>query len=174
MGYTVRVRQGGDTVAVWRDYTSMVAGFDVEDSSPLIQGGNSLEGGLGEFIIIDDASLIPANPPDNSIAAHNVVEWYDDGPGFNCWLMRGRIGSKQADRGDHPWGDSRTWHVNVEDAQADIRGLALGSNWVRGSETDVARVQAALTAFCNGSPRVSTVISQHLISSAGTVTMPAK
>jgi hypothetical protein len=179
MAFTLRVRQGGESPAVWRDYSSMVPSFEVDEgqSLPLIQGGNSVQNGgagHGEFMVIDDTSLIPASDGTWSLAAHNVVEWFDDGPGFDCWLMRGRIASKTADRGDHPAGDSRTWHVSVEDANDDIDGLDLDADWVRGAETGVARVLAAVAAFCNGSPRLSTVISTHLVPNSVTVTMPAK
>ena len=98
----IRVRQGGGAASGWRLYSDIAPLISGGEPQGLFIAGNSVangDAGIGEFQVVDDLSLIPANPAGNSLAAHTVVQIADDGPGFDCWLSRGRIAAKDADRG---------------------------------------------------------------------------
>lgn len=108
-----------------------------------------------------------------SIASGHRIEVMESGHK----LFRGRVGVQDYQR--HPggmyWADrAREFTINAPDANYDLRGIIV-DGWDRPEETDVARVQALLSAYLQGSPRASTNISDTYIKTgSNTVTMPAR
>lgn len=175
MAIKTTVRMGGDSGATTVDYSAEIPIFD-EDGNFLFSAGMKCDNGNAsqfEFTIINDLGDIPRANLTKNLPAFTRVTVTENGPGYEAALAYGRIASKHIDRGDHPWADSRTFRVKVNDANFDLTDLDLVAPWVRGAESGRARVLAALSAFCNGSPRLTTVIANHLVAAGGEVTMPA-
>ena len=176
MGVKVKVRVGGLVDSTIWEVTSQLPTFG-ESSQPLLVAGQMF-GGDGnaaqfDFHVEDRVGEIPRADLTKNLASHNVVTITEDATGTEYWTARGRIADKGISRGAQPWGDYRYFVVTVDDGNIDFRGLALTAAWVRPEETGRARVLAALAAFCNGSPRLTTVIASHLVAAGGEVTMPA-
>ena len=179
MAIKVTVRMGGHAGAATKDFTSQVP-TDFEYDPPVSANAfGQGHGTQGSFTIIDDANAIR----DDGVAqinAHNQVTISEDASGTEHWTTRGRIARKEADRGDHPWADSRTWNVVVEDPNTEIKGMALTEEWVRGAETGTERLLALGSAFFQGSPRLTTNVTfdrTHLVIPhpiAGEAAMEAK
>jgi hypothetical protein len=172
----VTVRIGGDVGSTTWNATSQVRVFG-DDSEPLLTASHRYDNGAAsqfEFEVDDDVGEIPRVDLTKNLASHNVVTVSEDASGTEYWTARGRIADKGWGRGDKPWGDSRAASVRVDDGNIDLKGLNLTAHWDRPSETGRTRTLAALAAFCNGSPRLTTVIATHLVAAGGEVTMPAK
>lgn len=191
MGFKVYARHGGAAAAATDDITARVPGFTGagEGAVPLIQLGMSCQNGgasQGTFVVPDpignqDASLY--FPP------HALITWTEDASGDELWLSRGRISAYEIGRGDSKGDDNVEWSFTVDDANVDLRGLAFTEDWVRPTETEVARLLALQAYTLNGtsstrptsggviSYRPSTTITvstSHLMPNTATVTMPAK
>lgn len=176
MAVKILVRVGGVSGSTTWDATSQAPAFG-QDSDPRYQAGMQCNNGAAcqfQFTVNDDAGEIPRADLTKNLASHNQVTVSENGPGFDAWLAQGRIADKGIGRGDRDYGNARQFKVTVDDGNTDLRGLALTASWVRGAESGRARILALLAAFCNGSPRLTTVISTHLVAAGGEVTMPAK
>ena len=180
MAIKTNVRMGGAAGSATKNYTPQIPLWTLNHDGghvPLLDAGMKFENGSScqfQFVLDDDSNLISTYGTEQ-IAAHNVVTISEDAPGYEAWLGRGRISGKDVYRGEagaRPIAVS--WRVTVDDGNADLKGLALTAAWVRGVETGRARILAALAAFCNGSPRLTTVIATHLVVAGGEVSMPAK
>jgi hypothetical protein len=181
MSLSVKVRRGGAAGATWIDYTPQVPLFSPPPGSrPLLDAGMMCANGSAsqfQFIVDDDIGQIPeahGTPNRKNLPAHTVVTISEDAPGFDCWLARGRIASKSIGRGEVAFGGARQFKVTVEDANVDLRGLTLTSDWARPAETDLNRVLQMLATFCRSSPRPSTYIDEHLVAPTPTTAMPKK
>ncbi len=180
MALKTTVRMGGASGATVVDYTTQIPLWELSESGPhstLIDAGMMFGNGAAcqyQFTVIDDLGEIPRAALTKNLPGFTQVTVSEDGPGYDAWLSRGRISDKGIGRGDHPWADSRTFRVTVNDANQDLKDLALVAPWVRGVESGRARVLALIAAFLNGSPRLTTVISNHLVATGGEVSMPAK
>ena len=175
MGIKVTVRIGGEAGSTVWDATDQVATFD--DGSPLLDVGH-MYGGDGnacqwQFVVDDDIGEIPRADLTKNLASHHVVTVTEDASGAELWIGRGRIADKGWGRKAYHYGDARGALVTVDDGNIDFRLLALVADWVRPAESGRARLLAAIAAFCNGSPRLTTVIGTHLVAAGGEVTMPA-
>lgn len=171
--FTVRI--GGLSGSTIVNYTPQVPLFHAGES--LWSAGMQCNNGGAcqfDFMVHDDVGEIPRADFTKTLSSHNQVTISEDAPGFEAWLGRGRIADKGVGREDKPWGNSRAFQVTVDDANTDLRGLTLKASWVRGAESGRARVIALLAAFCNGSPRLTTVISTDFVAGGGEVSMPAK
>lgn len=184
MAVKVTVRMGGHAAAVTKDYTDQVAIVGDETSEPMVAANayGQGSGNQGSFTVYDDENIIRTLGV-SQLNAHNQVTMTEDAPGSEIWLMRGRVARKDGERGDQPWGTSRTWAVTVDDGNSDLKGLALTAPWPRPAETGTERIIAVGTAFLSGSPRLTTNITVarssagHLVTpniDDGEVTMPAK
>lgn len=176
MAVKVQILQGGGTAAGTADLTDWVPQFDSE-STPLFDAGMQCNNGGAcqyQFIVLDDENIIGSGGTAPQIGPHNVTIISEDAPGYEAWLARGRVSGVEGYRYDKQYGDAVAYTVTSDDANVDLRGLALREAWVRGSESGRARVLALVTAFLTGDPRVTTVIDDHLVASGGEVTMPAK
>jgi hypothetical protein len=114
----------------------------------------------------------PANLPGGlshiSLAAHNRLIWDESG----TVLFRGRMGPKDYSRGVQKASRAREVTANAQDINFDLRGIIV-DGWTRPAESDVARVQALVSDYLQGSPRVTTELTTDYISSSNTVTLPA-
>ena len=177
MTQKITVRVGGLVGSTIWDATPQVPTFDVEGGSYPMLDAAHMYGGDGnaaqfEFIVDDDIGEIPRLDLTKNLASHNVVTITEDASGTELWLARGRIADKGWGRGTMVMGDARASKVRVDDGNTDFRGLALVEDWPRGVESGRARVLAALAAFCDGAPRLTTVIATHLVAVGGEVMMP--
>lgn len=176
MSLKVQILQGGGTAAGTADLTDWVPLFDSE-STPLLDAGMQCNNGGAcqyQFIVLDDENVIGSGGTAPQIGPHNVTIISEDAPGYEAWLARGRVSGVEGYRYDKQYGDAVAYTVTSDDGNVDLRGLALREAWVRSSESGRARVLALAAAFLDGDPRVTTVISTHLVASGGEVTMPAK
>ncbi|MDP9145923.1 MAG: hypothetical protein M3N43_14740 [Actinomycetota bacterium] len=176
MAIKVTVRIGGDAGSTTWNATSQVRVFG-DYSTPLLTASHRYDMGASsqfELEVDDDVGEIPRVDLTRNLASHNVVTVSEDASGTEYWIARGRIADKGWGRGDKPWGNARAANVRVDDGNIDLKGLNLTAHWVRGAETGRARTLAALAAFCNGAPRLTTVIATHLVAAGGEVVMPAK
>jgi hypothetical protein len=176
MATKVTVRIGGEADSTLWDATSQVPLFD-DKSAPLLDAGQQINNGGGcqwQFRVEDRLGEIPKADLTKKLSSHNVVTVIEDAPGFDCWIGRGRIADKGIGRWLQKFGDARSFRVTVDDGNADLKGLALLEAWDRPAESGRARVLAALAAFCDGDPRLTTEIGTHLVAAGGEVTMPAK
>jgi hypothetical protein len=108
--------------------------------------------GVGSIVIRDPGGLVPDRLALEFLSSHNVVEFID-GP-ITVW--RGRVEAQDAGRGEVQLADRyREWTLTMSDYNADLQGIVV-HQWVRGAETDVARVQALAAAYLAGSPRATT------------------
>lgn len=176
MAIAIKVRRGGAVGALETDFTPQVqlyrgSGEPLLSTAMMFGSGSAAQ---STFLVDDDVGEIHRADFLKNLHAHTVVTTSEDAPGFAAWLGRGRIASKSVGRGQVAHGAARQWDVTVEDANTDLKGLTLLAAWDRPQEFDYARIVAMLSAFCNGSPRPSTVISNHLVSTASPATMPAK
>ncbi|HET7668217.1 MAG TPA: carbohydrate binding domain-containing protein, partial [Mycobacterium sp.] len=179
MTHKITVRFGGAADSEVHDYSDRIRLLDAS-GTPAIHGGMQADNGspgMGELILDDVDNDIPhrTEPPGLQIAAHNQLIWSEDSPGYEAWLSIGRVDNKSVGRPyTYTAGVNRQWTVQWADANIDLDGLTLTADEERPAETDVDRVLYFLGAFCNGDPRLTTVFGTHLVSSSGTVTMPAK
>jgi hypothetical protein len=173
------VRIGGESGSTVWDCTAQLPAFSGRAGRPasvLITG--QMFGGDGNatqftFNIDDPIGEIPRANLTKNLASHNVVTFTEDASGTERWIGRGRIADKSIGRYIQKADDYRYFEVTVDDGNIDFRGLTLDADWSRPEESGRARLLAALAAFCNGSPRLTTTIGTHLVSSGGEVTMPA-
>jgi hypothetical protein len=108
--------------------------------------------GVGSIVIRDPGGLVPDYQVLEFLSSHNVVEFID-GP-ITVW--RGRVEAQDVGRGEVQLADRyREWTLTCSDYNADLQGIVV-HQWVRGAETDVARVTALAAAYLAGSPRATT------------------
>ena len=169
MTLKVKVRQGGLAGAATKDFTDQVPIFD-DSGNPQLSAGMMYGEGHGcqsAFPIDDPIGQIPEFGV-AQVEPHNVVWITEDAPGHEAWLCRARVARGEGDRGVFTIGAARQLQVVVEDANVDLRGLALTAPWVRPAETATERVMAAIAAFCQGDPRVTTQITAERWNAMGT------
>ncbi len=180
MALKITVKVGGVAGSTLVNYTSQAplwALTERGEHQSVFDAGMQCNNGSAcqyQFVVDDDIGEIPKADLTKNLASHNQVTISEDGPGYDAWLSRGRIADKSIGRADVHYGPSRGFSVTVDDANTDTRGLALTTAWVRGAESGRARILALASAFLNGSPRLTTVVSTHLVATGGEVIMPAK
>lgn len=180
MALKTTVRMGGASGATTVDYTSVIPIWTLNEQGEhqsIFDVGMKCDNGNAsqfQFTLDNDLGDIPRADLTRNLPAFTRVTVTDDAPGWECVLAYGRIARKDVGRGDKDYGDARQFRVTVNDANFDLTDLDLAAPWVRGSESGRARVLAALSAFANGSPRLTTVLATHLVAAGGEVTMPAK
>lgn len=180
MAIAVKVVQGGGTAAGTADFSTITRIYEPgELSGAMLDAGMQASSNGGacqwQFVVDDYEGTVRHGGTPGGLEAHNVVLVTEDAPGYDAWLGRGRISSVEV-QGQDLWADRREMTATVDDANIDLKGLALTSPWVRGEESDVARVIAAIEAFAQGDPRHTTNISAgtaHLVTDGITRTMPA-
>jgi hypothetical protein len=158
--------------------------FDGNDS--LIEIGNRCadgEASQGTFKVTDPAAEIARADFEFNLPAHKLVTWTEDAPGSEIWLSRGRASEYEGGRGVVLADNEVEYDVTVDDCNIELRGQAFTEPWVRGSETDVARLIALQAYTLNGASSTATkhrdtcevtVSSTHLTPNTNTVSMPAK
>lgn len=116
---------------------------------------------------------------------HRKVRLTEDASGAEKTFFRGRVASRELERGHFRADRGRELTLSLEDANADLAGIIV-HNWVRPAETGRARVIALLAAYLNGSSstalnplggryaRDSTTIASTYVQNAGNVSMPAE
>lgn len=177
-------RRGGGEDVDLTEITDITPYFDRD--TPIIELGVSCQNGAasqGTFSVIDPDSQLDNVPSGGFLPSHTMVRWTEDASGYEYWLAQGRISGAETGRDVVAAGDYIVHDQTVDDANVDLRGLAFTEDWVRGAETDTARLYALQAYILNGSSstsptfRPSTVISiadAHLAPDDNTVTMPAK
>lgn len=161
----LRVISGSDSSPT-ADFTDDVEWTETEFEGAAHNG----ESGISRFIVYDEDGRIPDYVGAGKfLNSHNVVT-VDDGP---YRLFRGRIGMRDAGRGTRRGQRTRTWEVTCHDYNGDLRGIVVDA-WVRGSETDQARVQALVTTYLTGSPRATTSLTSTYVSGSNLKTLAAK
>ena len=176
MALKTTVRLGGDPGSTTWDATTQVALYE-GDGTPLLAAGMRCDNGSAcqyTITVEDRTGEISRGDLTKGFGSHNVITISENASGTERWIGRGRVSGVEAGRDGKYWPATKTLVVTVDDGNVDLRGLTLTSTWSRGAESGRARVLAALSAFCNGSPRLTTVIATHLVASGGEVTMPAK
>ena len=179
MALKTTVRMGGDVGATTVDYTSEIPLWELNEQGAhqsIFDTGMKCDNGNArqyQFTIINDLGDIPRDNLTKNLPAFTRVTITENAPGYEAALSYGRIARKDIDRGDRPWGNSRTFRVTVNDANFDLTDLDLVTPWVRPSESGRARVLALIAGHLSGNRRVTTNISNHLVAAGGEVTMPA-
>lgn len=182
MTLRVKVRQGGASGSITRDFSDKVQLFGRYSFHVGMQFGSG-SAGQSTVQMVDEENLVRTTGT-WQLNAHNVVWVTEDAPGSEVWLHRGRVARKDFGRGHDKAAVTRTITLISEDGNVDVAGLALTEPWVRGSETGTERAMAAIVAFCQESPRLTTNITAkrwddvdpHLVKphpTDGEVTMPA-
>lgn len=186
MGAKVYVTDGGGPTATDVDFSSQVPLFD-KQGTPQVDLGMACDNGSasqGTFIVFDPIGEIPRADGTKHLSAHNRVLLTVDASGIEYWLSRGRVGQKNIGR--HPIskaGAARQHEVQVDDANVDLRGLALREAVSRPAETGWQRLAFfhayTLAGSASTAPkfRDTTTITfdaAHLAPNTNTVTMPAK
>lgn len=146
MALKVEINDDPDVPSSWTDITGMVAlwaGMQV--------GGNAHQGEIGTgsgFDLDDDAG-------DVTLPVKRVVRVRDTKPSPDAVLVRGRVADKTVARGAIPAGNARAYDVQLDDRNADLRGIPI-RKWVRPEESDYRRVIALWRRYLKGSPRETT------------------
>ena len=161
------VYNGSDSLPA-SDYTDDTDWLDTELGSMANLG----EASASEWLLRDEGGVIPDSVlPQKYLHSHNVVVAT---VGSNT-LFRGRVASQDEFRGRQVAGRAAERSITLEDQNSHLRGIIV-HDWVRGEETDAARVQGLLASYLSGSPRVTTNLngSNYVITGSNTVTLPAK
>lgn len=175
MALEVTVLNGGGTASGTADISTRVRadlGVSIVNRAYDGQGGQGFvwfDDDDGEY---GDAADLPGGLTMLSVAAHNVVTVTEDTTG--TVLLRGRVGEKAIGRGEIHQSRSRQVKVTLLDGNADLDGITLTADEVRGSESDVTRMTWVLTDYLSGNERLTTDFPGLLIINADTVTMPGK
>lgn len=166
----LRIYQGEDQTPV-TDITDMVEWPDSEfgQRAHLGEGTTSRVRFRDEDGRTGNSQNLPAGLTSLSLAAHNVVTWVE---GSNT-MFRGRMSPKDYSRGAQVAGRAREVDITLDDYNKDLHNIVV-HDWVRGSETDRARVQGLMASYLSGNPRVTTNLNgSNYVSSSNTVTLPA-
>src|SRR3990167_274464 len=130
------------------------------------------EAAAGTIVIRDESGVIPDNvAPKKFLSSHSVIVCT---VGSNT-LFRGREAYLDQYRGRQKAGRANEVTLTSEDANSHL-GLIIVHNWVRGAETDVARVQGLMASYLSGSPRATTNLngSNLVITGSNAISPPAK
>lgn len=160
------VYNGSDSLPA-NDYSDATDWEETELSSMASDGDAS----AGSWLLRDEGGLIPDYKVPTYLSAHSVVRVT---VGSNS-LFRGRIAAHEQFRGRQKAGRANEVTVTLEDQNSHLRGMVV-HNWVRGAETDAARVQGLVASYLSGSPRVTTNLngSNYVITGSNAITQPAK
>jgi hypothetical protein len=166
---SLKLYNGSDALPII-DYTDDTIWEETEFGAAAYNG----DAATGTWKLRDEGGLITDwTAPGRYLSAHNVVKLT---VGSNT-LFNGRIAARDRSRGRQTVGRAAEYTATLGDANEHLRGIIV-HNWIRGAETDVARVQGLVAAYLSGSPRATTNLngsnSNLLVVGSNTVSLPAK